>query len=149
MINILENEEELTTNYTHLLNRNLVENSITLIQNYDNIIPLKRLDTLKIASLSIGEDGLEFQNTLSKYAKVDHYTISENASSEERGGILSKLSEYNLVLVGLHKSNTSPWKSYNFSKKIDLFIQKIAVQSKVVVSMFASPYSINSFLFVI
>jgi len=29
-------KDELTTNYTHLLNRNLVENSITLLQNYDD-----------------------------------------------------------------------------------------------------------------
>jgi len=58
------------------------------------------------------------------------------------------LSEYNLVIVGIHKSNASAWKSYKLSKKTDLFVQKIAVQSKVVVSVFASPYSINSFLFV-
>ena len=141
-------KDELTTNYTHLLNRNLVENSITLLQNYDDLLPLKRLDTLKIASLSIGKNGTEFQSTLSKYAKVDHYTIKENASSEEKGGILSKLSEYNMVLVGIHKSNANAWKSYKFSKKTDLFIQKIAVQSKVVVNVFASPYAINSFLFV-
>ena len=89
-----------------------------------------------------------FQSTLSKYAMVDHYTIKENASSEEKGGILSKLSEYNMVLVGIHKSNANAWKSYKFSKKTDLFIQKIAVQSKVVVSIFSSPYALNSFLFV-
>ncbi|MBT3418181.1 MAG: serine hydrolase [Flavobacteriales bacterium] len=141
-------KDELTTNYTHLLNRNLVENSITLLQNYEELLPLKRLDTLKIASISIGEDGSEFQSTLSKYAKVDHYTIKEDATREEKGGILSKLSEYNLVLVGVHKSNASAWKSYKFSKKTDLFIQQVAVQSKVVVSVFASPYSINSFKFI-
>ena len=53
-----------------------------------------------------------------------------------------------MVLVGVHKSNANAWKSYKFSKKTDLFIQKIAVQSKVVVNVFASPYAINSFLFV-
>ena len=80
---------------------------------------LKRLDTLKIASISIGEDGSEFQSTLSKYAKVNHYTIPEDASREERGGILSKLSEYNLVIVGIHKSNENAWKSYKIGTSGD------------------------------
>ena len=141
-------KEKITTRSTHLLNRDLVEKSITLVQNYDSIIPLKRLDTLKIASLSIGKNSSKFQNTISKYAQVDHYTISENASSKERENMLSKLSDYNLVLIGIHKSNASPWKDYSFNKRIDLFVQKLSVQSKVVVSIFANPYSINSFLFV-
>ena len=147
-LNLEKVENEIVTNNTHLINRKLIKNSITLIQNYDNLLPLKRLDTLNIASVSIGEDGTEFQNTLSKYAKIDHYKIKESASEEEKGAILSKLSEYNLVIVGLHKSNVSAWKSYKVSRKTDLFIQKIAVQSKVVLSVFASPYALNSFLFV-
>ena len=147
-INLEKIKEELTTNYTHLLNRKLVKSSITLVQNHNDILPLKRLDTLKIASLSVGEDASSFSSTLSKYTKLDHYTIKEDASEEEMGAILSKLSEYNLVLVGVHKSNASAWKSFKFSKKTDLFIQKVAVQSKVVVSVFASPYALNSFLFV-
>ena len=147
-LNLEKVENEIITNNTNLINRKLVKNSITLVQNYDNLLPLKRLDTLKIASISIGEDGSEFQNTLSKYAKVDHYKIKEKASEEEKGAILSKLSEYNLVIVGVHKSNANAWKSYKINRETDLFIQKIAAQSKVVVSVFASPYAFNSFLFV-
>ena len=52
------------------------------------------------------------------------------------------------MIVGVHKSNASAWKSYKINRETDLFIQKIAVQSKVVVSVFASPYALNSFLFV-
>ena len=46
------------------LNKKLVENSITLLQNYNEIIPIKRLDTLRIASLSIGEASDEFKKGL-------------------------------------------------------------------------------------
>ena len=147
-INLNKVKNEVSINNTHLINRKLIENSITLLQNYDNLIPLKRLDTLSIASVSIGESGSDFQSTLSKYAKVDHFTISENASEKEKAKMLSQLSKYNLVIIGIHKSNLNPWKSYKFSKEDDLFIQKISVQSKVVLSVFANPYSLNSFLFV-
>ena len=59
--------KDLTTEKTEVLNRNLVKNSLTLLQNSDDLIPIKRLDSLKIASLSIGESGTIFQSTL-KYA---------------------------------------------------------------------------------
>ena len=147
-IDLQKVKKEIIISETKQINNGLVENSLTLLQNYDNLIPLKRLDTLKIASISIGKNTSEFQDMLANYAKVDCYTISENSSEEERGAILSKLSEYNLVIVGIHKSNANAWKSFKFSKKTDLFIQKIAVQSKVIVNVFASPYAINSFLFV-
>ena len=147
-INIDKVRNEVTINNTHLINRKLIENSITLVQNYDNILPLKRLDTLNIASVCIGELSSDFQSTLSKYAKVDHFNISENASDKQKEELLSKLSKYNLVLVGIHKSNENAWKSYKFSKDVDLFVQKIAVQSKTIVTVFANPYSLNSFLFV-
>ena len=62
--------------------------------------------------------------------------------------LLLKLSKYNLVLVGVHKSNVHAWKRYDFNKNVDLFIQNIALQSKIIVSVFANPYSLNSFLFV-
>ena len=147
-INLDKVKNEVTINNTHYINRKLIENSITLVQNYDNLLPLKRLDTLNIASVCIGESGSYFQSTLSKYAKIDHFNISENDSEKQQEELLSKLSKYNLVLIGIHKSNDNPWKSYKFSKDCDLLVQKIAIQSKVVVSVFANPYSLNSFLFI-
>ena len=103
-INIEKVKNEIIVNNTHLINRKLVENSITVLQNYNNLIPLKRLDTLNIASVSIGKSSDVFQATLSKYAKISHYKISENASEKQKQELLLKLSKYNLVLVGVHKS---------------------------------------------
>ena len=51
-------------------------------------------------------DDSTLEDILSKYTKVDHYKIKESASEEEKGAILSKLSEYNLVIVGVHKYAT-------------------------------------------
>ncbi len=147
-INLDKVRNEIIVNNTHLINRKLVENSITVLQNYNNLMPLKRLDTLNIASLSIGQPSDIFQSTLSKYAKISHYNISENASEKQKKELLLKLSKYNLVLVGIHKSNAHAWKRYDFNKNVDLFIQNIALQSKVIVNIFANPYSLNSFLFV-
>ncbi len=139
--------DSLITEKTNRINKKLVKSSVTLLQNYDNLIPLKRLDTLKIASLSIGEKSVAFQEKLNYYTKVDSFCISEDADIKSQALILDKLSKYNLVIVSVHKSNANAWKDYKISKNTDIFLQTIALQSKVIVTVFANPYSINSFLF--
>ena len=139
--------DSLITEKTNRINQKLVKSSLTLLQNYEDLIPLKRLDTLKIASLSIGEKSVAFQEKLNYYTKVDTFNISEDADIKSQALILDKLSKYNLVIVSVHKSNANAWKDYKISKNTDIFLQTIALQSKVVVTVFANPYSLNSFLF--
>lgn len=146
-INLEIINDSLITEKTKRINQKLIKSSVTLLQNYDNLIPLKRLDTLKIASLTIGEKSIDFQQTLNHYAKVDTFSISEDADIKSQAYILDKLSKYNLVIVSVHKSNANAWKDYKISKNTDIFLQTIALQSKVVVTIFANPYSVNSFLF--
>ena len=146
-IDISSIDDSLTTEKTQKINYGLIKSSITLLQNYDDIIPLKRLDTLKIASLSIGKNFNSFQESLNLYAKVDTFSINEGADIKNQALVLDQLSKYNLVIVSVHKSNANAWKDFKISKNTDIFLQTIALQSKVVLSVFANPYSINSFLF--
>ena len=129
------------------LNKKLVENSITLLQNYNKIVPIKRLDTLRIASVSIGESSDEFKNMMSNYAVIDHFHVSENLTYSEQLKLLNKLAKYNLVIASVHKSNANAWKSYKINSATDILLQSIALQNKMVLCVFANPYSLNSLLF--
>ncbi|MEC7646656.1 MAG: glycoside hydrolase family 3 N-terminal domain-containing protein [Bacteroidota bacterium] len=140
-------QDEIIKPETKLLNKKLVKSSLTLLQNYDNLLPLKRLDTLRIAAVSIGEDSANFKHMLSNYAPIKHFSISDKASESEQAVLLNKLSEFNLVIASVHKSNANAWKSYKIIKETDILLQSIALQSKVIVTIFANPYSMNSFLF--
>ena len=139
--------DDIITIETNLLDKKLVKSSITLLQNYDDLLPLKRLDTLRIASVSIGEQANDFQTMLSNYASITHFTIAEKATISQQAVLLNKLSKYNLVITSVHKSNANAWKSYEIDRKADILLQSIAMQSKVIVPIFANPYSLNSFLF--
>ena len=130
-----------------LINRKLVENSITLLQNYDEIIPLERLDTLRIASITIGHNNKKFSESLSNYAPIRNFKIKEQPSIKEQREMLDSLTGYNLIIVSIHKSNDNPWKNHNIERKTDLFLQTLALQSKIIVNIFANPYIINDFLF--
>ncbi|APZ46592.1 beta-N-acetylglucosaminidase [Polaribacter reichenbachii] len=135
---VLENlNEDLNRVKDELLHRELVENSITLVKNEKQTIPFANLDHQKIAYVKLGDDlGYHFVNMLKKYTKVDVITDSN------LDGLLKKLKPYNQVIIGFHKSNDHPWKSYKFKQKELVWLQEIARQKNVILDVFTSPYSL-------
>ena len=130
-------EQDLNRIEDELLHRELVKNSLTLLKNNTNSIPIKDLENKKIAYVKLGDaENNSFVNMLKKYTKVA--VISDNNLHE----IIKKLKPYNYVIIGFHKSNLNPWKSYKFSKKELVWLQAIARKNKVVLDVFASPYSL-------
>ncbi|PCJ28361.1 MAG: serine hydrolase [Flavobacteriales bacterium] len=128
-----------------LLNRKLSEASLTVLLNKGGILPLKKLETLKVASLSIGEGGInEFQNTLSLYNQVDHFTIKE-LKSKKNADLLDTLRMYNTIIVSIHKSNKNPWKSYKIAAGTKDMISNLALNNKVILTIFANAYSLLDF----
>ena len=119
-----------------LLYYNLMENAQTLIKNDNSILPLKNLGFHKIAYVPIGDsNGYEFYETLKKYSKVQIINNDSNISQ--------KLKPFSTVIVGFHKSDQNPWKSYKFSKTEIDFLNKIAKNKKIILTLFTSPYSLN------
>jgi beta-glucosidase-like glycosyl hydrolase len=81
------NESQLVEDLNSLesvnLNSKLVEKSITLLQNESDLLPLKRLDTLKMAVVCIGEESAVFESTLSNYATLKTFHLNEQHSDKE------------------------------------------------------------------
>jgi CubicO group peptidase (beta-lactamase class C family) len=128
------------------LNRELTASSLTLLTNKNDLLPLGMLDTLRIASIHIGEDsGTAFKEALARYADVDHFNLSEDANPLVKKELLDKLAAYNLVIVGIHKSNASPFKSYQIKSSAIDFLNVLRLRKKVVLSVFTNPYSLVDF----
>jgi beta-glucosidase-like glycosyl hydrolase/CubicO group peptidase (beta-lactamase class C family) len=127
-LNAIENE---------LIHRKLVENSITLLKNESLVFPIQNLDKKRIAYVKLG-DGYNkpFVEMLKNYANVD--VVSASNLYE----LITKLKKYNLVIVGYHKSNSNPWKSYKFKDTELVWLQEIARTNTVILDVFASPYSL-------
>ncbi|SHJ41883.1 beta-glucosidase [Arenibacter nanhaiticus] len=126
-----------------LLERNLTEASLTVLKNEGDIIPLKRLDTLKIMSVSIGTDTkTTFQKTLDLYSEVAHFTLPTEASLEEVEAIQKVFPHYNLIIVGVHDDSPRPRNTIKFSEPVQSFIQALPFE-KTLISYFKNPYSID------
>ncbi len=135
---VLENlQQDLNTTEDELLHRKLVKNSITLIKDSKQNLPVANLDYQKIAYVKLGDDsGNHFFKMLKNYTKVDEI------SDDNLAGLLKKLKPYNNVIVGFHKSNNHPWKNYKFSQKELVWLQEIARKHNVILDVFTSPYSL-------
>ncbi|WP_406683558.1 serine hydrolase [Seonamhaeicola sp. MEBiC1930] len=121
-----------------LLYEELIENAITIVKNKNDLLPLRQLETKKIAYVQMGDDnGSAFLNELRKYTKVHH------VKSEMLDDLMGKLRAYNTVVIGLHKSNANPWKSHKFTDKELVWLQEIARTHDVILDVFVKPYTLT------
>lgn len=126
------------------INTKLAEAAVTLLKNDQDLLPLKRLDTLKIAEVVIGENNeTDFTKTLRKYANVKHFHVAHDAKQKERDTILARLSQYNLVIVQLNKTSYKPDNDFGVSEGSKALLEKIMSQKRSVLCLFANPYVIN------
>lgn len=120
-----------------LLYEELLENAITVVKNENDNLPIRRLENKNIAYVKLGDDdGSVFYNELKKYAKV-HEISADNLDQ-----LIGKLNNYNTVIVGFHKSNANPWKSYKFKDKELVWLYEIARTNNVILNVFAKPYAL-------
>ncbi|MEO9892495.1 glycoside hydrolase family 3 N-terminal domain-containing protein [Aurantibacter sp.] len=131
--------EDLNTLEDDLLYEKAIENAITVVKNKFYLLGIKRLENKKIAYVKFGDAPNEpFVKELKKYAKVTQVNGKDLAT------LKNKLSDYNLVIIGLHKSNASPWKSHKFSKNELFWLGEIAKErgSNLILSIFTNPYAL-------
>ncbi|NQY29576.1 MAG: serine hydrolase [Flavobacteriaceae bacterium] len=135
---VLENiHSDLNTRSNDLLYTKLIENAITVVKNESDILPIQYLATTNIAYVKFGEDDhTPYLNRLKQFAKVTE--VKANHLDE----LIIKLNTYNLVVIGVHKSNANPWKSYKLNDKELTWIYEIARTNRVVLNIFTRPYAL-------
>ncbi len=135
--------KDLNSPKANLLKRQLVEASLTVIKNDNAIIPLKKLDTLNIMSISIGDTTKTiFQKSLSLYTKINHFNLGNNADAAIISTLKKEIEKHNLLIVGIHDSSAFPKNKIEFSKALTEFVENLPSR-KTIVSYFKNPYSIS------
>ncbi len=136
---------DLNTAESNSLNSKLAEATITLLKNDNQLLPLKALDTLKIAEVSIGvkEENL-FYSTLSNYSSIAHFGIEHNAPKKEIDSLYSKLKNFNLIILQINKSGFKPDNNFGVSWQSLIFIDSIAKTKPTIATFFSTPYVLNS-----
>ena len=118
------------------LNYQLYENAVTVIKNETKSIPIAQLDKEKIAYIKLGNDSSGvFLNQLQNYTNVTEI------KSQNLDTVLVELQNYTKVIIGYHKADGA-WKNHDFTFRELLWINQIAKQNEVILTLFTKPYSL-------
>ena len=129
--------EDLNKPEDEVVYRKAMASALTVLKNDQAILPVKNIEDKKIAYVELGDDsGAPFYNALKKYAEI---TKIEAASASEYS---TKLEAFNYVIIGFHRSNDNPWKSYKFTAREIEIIERIAAAKPTVLDVFVRPYAL-------
>lgn len=136
--------EDLNTPAAKLLNRNLIKEALTVLKNNNDLMPLRHLEKLNIASVSFGaKEVTPFQETLSLYSKVKHFTLPNDANQELVDQLREQLKDYNLIIGGVHDDSKFPRNSLKLSDAAQNYITELSAQENVIMTIFKNPYVLD------
>ncbi|MBD2751442.1 glycoside hydrolase family 3 N-terminal domain-containing protein [Spirosoma validum] len=131
-----------------LLNRKLTEASLTVLKNEGGLLPLQRLDTLRIASVAIESDKITaFQQMAGNYTQVDHFKLTSKTPDSTLAAIRDSLKNYNLILVDVHLNNIRPTAKYGMQPRTAALVSELVATKKAVVTVFGNPYVLDKLTF--
>lgn len=136
-------EQELRTPGAELLRGALYGAAITVAKDHHGLLPFRHLDSLKIASLVIG-DKLDnpFQKALAGYAEVKTFRCEKSVTKEELRALLTQLEPFDRVIVSVHGTTWRVNKEFGIPASSFDIVREIAGRKRTVLVHFANPYGL-------
>ena len=122
--------------------RDLYAGAITVIENNENVIPVGRLDKIRIATVAVNNpEQTEFQGMVNRYTHADHYFIdTENIQATEFA--LSRLKDYDLVIAGISGLDQRPSDAFGVTAGLSSIVSRLASLPRSVIIWFGNPYGV-------
>lgn len=142
---------KINESFSDLIRQKLYENSVTVVRNFRNQLPIRRLEDRNFASLTLGgTEGNtparnEFSQVLNEYAPFTHYHMPASATEEELKALFDKLMLYDQVVVGVHAMSQEEKKQFGLTNAQIALIDQLKNKPNVMISVFGSPYSLKLF----
>jgi beta-glucosidase-like glycosyl hydrolase/CubicO group peptidase (beta-lactamase class C family) len=136
-------DKELSPMMSKALIRELYANALTVLNNKQDIIPVKNLQNLKVATIAINRDNVSsFQKRIAEYYPADHFFI-DPADSAASNKLLKKLPEYDLVIAGVFDLDQRPNLGFGIRPELNGFLEKLIRNNKTIITWFGNPYGID------
>jgi beta-glucosidase-like glycosyl hydrolase/CubicO group peptidase (beta-lactamase class C family) len=136
--------KDLNSTASDVLNTKLCQASVTLLKNDRAILPLKKLDSLNVIEVSIGDKSENaFSETINRYSKIAHLGIEHDASKKDRDSLFSKLKNYDVVILQLNKTTYKPETNFGCPASTIELISSICKEKPTIACLFSNPYLIN------
>ncbi|MDR2815016.1 MAG: serine hydrolase [Prevotellaceae bacterium] len=125
------------------LHAQLVELSMTIAADKNNFLPIKRLDTLRIAYIEVSKNNRNsmFLRVARRYASLDLYRVDQTRPADY-DSLVQKLQGYNLVLVGYMDINQRmPQRNFDMDRNFCQWLTQLAASKRTVLTLYANPYA--------
>ncbi|HUX55718.1 MAG TPA: glycoside hydrolase family 3 N-terminal domain-containing protein [Bacteroidales bacterium] len=142
-VNIENIDKELSPMTTRALIRDLYANALTILNNNQNILPVKNLQEIKIATIAINRNNLtSFQRRIASYHPADQFLIDPNDTAS-CNSLLKKLTKYDIVIAGVFGLNQRPNMGFGIKPGLDKLLERLIVKNKTIITWFGNPYGID------
>ena len=120
------------TNDSHAkISEKLYANALTLLKDEKQLFPLREKEVYYLPLEEASHEA--FLQELSKEIKVKKISFKEILSIPENA----------VVIIGLHKDNSTAYKPYKVSWESKRLINQVKSRSKVILNVFGSPYALQ------
>jgi beta-N-acetylhexosaminidase len=142
-IDYLNIDRDMSPSGHKALIADLYANALTVLNNSNDIIPVKKLDKIRIATIGINTDKIsDFQIKAAKYHPADHFVISPSDSAATVQ-LLRKLAGYDLVIAGVFGLDQRPFMDFGIKPGLAGFIGKLNKQNRTIIAWFGNPFGIG------
>jgi len=116
--------------------RDLHALSLTVLNNQNQVIPVKELEKTRIACLAVNQERMTgFQNMAGQYTRCDNYFWFPDSNNKEE--LAKELATYDLVIAGIYPGQ-SP-------EEMEAFLSSLMEETKLIVVWFGDPASLDRF----
>ncbi len=138
--------DELNHPDAQVLKSKIYEKAITLVSNTQGALPLTELSDVKYGSVSLGSSNITpFQMRMHSYVDIDDYNIPKDAASSVYSQRLQQLEYHDVVMISVHDMSRLSKNNFGLNQQQIDFIHQLAGRTKVIVTLFGSPYALKHF----
>lgn len=124
--------DKINTPYHDKLSQELYTNALTLLKDENHLLPLNKNETLYYVPMEEAPYST-FENSLKSEIKI--ITIKPHQ--------IANIPNNAKVIVGIHKDNSTAYKSYKISHQSKKWIHQLNKNHQVILTVFGSPYGLK------
>ncbi|MEX1003329.1 MAG: glycoside hydrolase family 3 N-terminal domain-containing protein [Crocinitomicaceae bacterium] len=137
---------DLNPEKAEVLNHQLAKQSITLLQNKAQTLPLKNLDSLKTVYLNIGGTKyVRFHKSMQLYTSIPSIQIPRALSAKEEVRLLKELEKFDRIIIGFHRTNNNPRRNFGITRQMIAIHELLSNRQEVISVVFGNPYVLENF----
>lgn len=128
------------------LNQQLFNESVTLLRNNDDGLPLvSGTDTLALLTIGKETDAFFKKELVSKGIVIQSFTLNKNADKDAIAALIKKLRPFKKVIVNLQNTSMLAAKKYGITDGVIQLMQSLSKDKHIIFNLFASPYALDLF----